>query len=183
MIHNKLLLLCIAIICITTVSNAQMNSYGMRLGANYSSVNGDDIPEEFDDSRIGIAVGFFAEITLKKNLLFQPELQYSAQGNKEEDFRIDYIQAPMIFKYNVHRFLNVQLGPQVGLKIWEWEDSNNYKTFDFAAVAGLGITITKNIFVDLRYAYGLSNIVDEDNFASINDGKNRNIQLSIGYKI
>ncbi|TYP75079.1 porin family protein [Aquimarina intermedia] len=180
--HN-LLFLFITIACFTYSSYAQMNSYGMRIGANYSTLSADNIPEEFDESRIGVAVGFFAEIPLNENLSLQPELQYSAQGNKQENFRINYLQAPIVFKYELNRLLNIQLGPQVGVKIWEWEDRNNYKTFDFAAVAGIGVNITKNIFVDLRYAHGLSNVIEEENFASIKDGNNRNIQLSIGYKI
>jgi len=134
-----------------------------------------------------VVVGFLADFALTEKLRLQPELQYSGQGNKNKDLRINYLQIPVVLKYNITNLFNVQLGPQAGIKIWEWEDNQSgitdFSTFDFAVVAGVGVNVTDNFFVDLRYAQGLSNVFDEDGSAPGVDGTSTNIQLSVGYRL
>ncbi len=158
-------------------------SYGVRLGANVSSISTDDLPEDLEDSRFGIVVGFLAEYPISEKWSIQPEFQYSSQGNDDKALRVDYLQLPVFLKYNFTYKFNIHLGPQAGLKIWEWEDNTeiepDFNTFDFAGVIGLGVNITENFFADVRYAFGLSNIIDDEGV----DASSRNIQLSFGYKL
>ena len=67
---------------------AQEAVYGIRIGGNLSSINSDDIPENLEDSRFGIVVGFLAEYPLKGKFSIQPEFQYSSMGNEDESLRI-----------------------------------------------------------------------------------------------
>ncbi len=168
-------------------TQAQEASYGVRLGANLSTISSDDIPENLEDSRFGIVVGFLAEFPITEKISMQPEFQYSAQGNDDESLRVNYLQLPVLLKYNFADKFNIHLGPQVGLKIWEWEQNGiieaDFNTFDFALVAGLGVSLTENFFADLRYGFGLSNIVDDKDIPEGFEGNNRNIQLSFGYKL
>ncbi len=184
--NKNLLFISIFLIGIS-VTSAQESRYGIRIGANLSSISSDDIPDNLDDSRIGVVVGFFADYALTQKLRLQPELQFSGQGNKDEVVRVNYLQLPILLKYDIKNWINIHIGPQVGLKIWEWEDNTdfetNFNTFDFAGVLGLGVNITNNFFVDLRYALGLSNVLDDEGASISLDGKNRNIQLSIGYRL
>ncbi len=167
--------------------NAQESSYGVRIGANLSSISSDDIPENLEDSRFGFVVGFLAEFPITEKISIQPEFQYSSQGNDDETLRVDYLQLPIFLKYNFKDRFNVHIGPQAGLKIWEWEDNTvletNFNTFDFAAVAGVGVNLTENFFADLRYAFGISNIIDDEGIPGGIDASSRNIQLSFGYKL
>ena len=82
--------------------------------------------------------------------------------------------------------MNIHIGPQAGIKIWEWQDKNSteasFNTFNFSAVAGVGVHITENFFADLRYGFGLSNIIDKTNISD-SEGTTRNIQLSFGYRL
>ncbi len=185
---NKKILIVVAFIIGLGTITAQESRYGMRIGANLSSINSDDLIDELDDSRIGIAVGFFADYVLKDKFRLQPELQFSAQGNKEEEVQVNYLQLPIVVKYEFSDWFNVHLGPQVGLKIWEWEDNTqaeaDFSTFDFSALIGIGGNITDNFFVDLRYAFGITNVFEESDGAQIDlDGNNSTIQLSVGYRL
>ncbi|WP_378175035.1 porin family protein [Aquimarina sp. SS2-1] len=184
---NKNLLLVFVLFIGTITMTSQESKYGVRIGANLSSISSDDITGDFDKSRIGVVVGFLADFALTEKLRLQPEFQYSGQGNKDKDFRVNYLQLPILLKYNITDLFNVQLGPQAGIKIWEWEDNQediaDFGTFDFAGVAGIGVNITDNFFVDLRYAFGLTNVFDEDGSAIKIDGSSRNIQLSVGYRL
>lgn len=180
----------ISFVCICfaiSFSYAQESKYGIRGGVNISSISSDDIPEDLEDGRIGVFFGFFAEYAINNKISIQPELHYSAQGNKEEDLRVNYLNLPVFLKYNITDVFNIHIGPQAGLKIWEWEDNQedvtDFGTFDFSAVAGIGANITDNFFVDIRYAFGLTNVFDEDGSAIGLDGKNRNIQVGIGYRL
>lgn len=180
----------LAVICLCfaiSFSYAQESKYGIRAGVNISSISSDNIPEDLEDSRIGVVVGFLAEYAINNKISIQPELHYSAQGNKEEDLRVNYLNLPIFLKYNVTNIFNVHIGPQAGLKIWEWEDNEadvvDFGTFDFSGVVGLGANITDNFFIDVRYALGLTNVFDEDGNGIELDGNNRNIQVSVGYRL
>ncbi len=168
-------------------SYTQEPTYGVRLGANLSSISSDEIPEDLEDSRFGIVVGFLAELPITEKWSIQPEFQYSNQGNDDKTLRVDYLQLPILLKYNFSYKFNIHIGPQIGLKIWEWEDNAgieaDFNTFDFAAVAGIGVNITENVFADVRYGFGLSNIIDDQGIPGGIDASNRNIQLSFGYKL
>ncbi|MDY8135770.1 porin family protein [Aquimarina sp. 2201CG5-10] len=175
-----------AIICLIAGlinTQAQEARYGIRAGINISSISSDDIPEDLEDNRIGVVVGFLAEFALTEKLGIQPELQYSSQGNKDDNLRVNYLQLPVVLKYNFTDIFNVQLGPQAGIKIWEYENNENYNTFDFAVVGGIGVNITDNFFVDARYALGLSNVFDDEGLPTSIDGNSRNIQISVGYRL
>lgn len=167
--------------------HGQDSRYGMRIGANLSSISSDNIPEDLDDSRIGVVVGFFAEYALTNRIGIQPELQFSSEGNKEDNLRINYLQLPILFKYNFNEIVNIQLGPQAGLKIWEWEDDgimeDNFNTFNFAAVGGIGFNINDNFFIDARYIYGLTNVYEDEGDQTGFEGNTTNIQLSFGYRL
>ncbi len=167
-------------------SNGQEAVFGIRLGANLSSISSSDIPKDLEDSRLGVVVGFLAEYPLNENWSLQPEFQYSSMGNDDESLRVDYLQLPIFIKYNISELFNVHIGPQASLKIWEWEDKTtsqaNFNTFNFSAVAGFGVNITENFFADIRYAFGVTNIFDTTNSLDI-EGNTRNIQLSVGYKL
>ncbi|MHA7057179.1 porin family protein [Aquimarina sp. M1] len=183
---NKILLIIFTLLINIVTLKGQESRYGIRIGANVSAINSDDITGDLDQSRIGLVVGFLADFRLTDKLRLQPEFQYSGQGNKDKDLRIDYLQVPVLLKYNITDLFNIQLGPQAGIKIWEWEDNQggntDFGTFDFAGVIGVGANITDNFFVDLRYAFGLSNVFDDGAGLNI-DGTNRNIQLSVGYRL
>ncbi len=185
--NKKILYITLLFVFVTLISTAQEPSYGVRIGANLSSISSSDIPPELEDSRFGIAVGFLAEYFLTERISIQPEFQYSSQGNDDKTLRVDYLQLPVFLKYNFSDRFHIHIGPQAGLKIWEWEDNGvleaDFSTFDFSAVVGIGANVTENFFADVRYGFGLSNIVDDNDIPGEFEGSNRVIQLSFGYKL
>jgi len=51
-----------------------------------------------------------------------PEIQFSAEGAKEEFIRIDYIQMPLFLKYAITESISLGLGPQISIKGHDYED-------------------------------------------------------------
>ncbi|MGH1388238.1 porin family protein [Kordia sp.] len=157
--------------------------YGFKIGvniSNYSGTNLNDIQDGLNDSRIGFVAGFFIDMSLAEKIRFQPEFLYSAQGAKEKNLRADYLQVPLMLKYELTDFLNIQLGPQIGVKIHEFEDS--FKNFDFGINGGIGLTVLENVAIEARYNLGLADMFDEDRAPNI-EGKNAVIQIGVTYRL
>lgn len=157
--------------------------YGFKAGiniSNYGSTNLDDIQNGLNDSRIGFMAGFFVDMHVTGRIRFQPEFLYSAQGAKEKGLRADYLQLPLMLKVELTNFLNVQFGPQIGVKVHEFEDSFN--NFDYALNGGIGVQLVEDVSFEARYSLGLADMFDEDRAPNF-EGKNAVIQIGITYRM
>ncbi len=164
---------------LATISFAQNAKYGMRVGYNISNLDFEPDPTFDNSHRNGFAIGFFGEYDLSASIALAPEIQFSAEGAKDRSLRVDYIQAPILLKFRIGNKVALGAGPLVGVKVHEFEDG--YRNFGFSGVGALEFMITDEIFIDARYHYGLTNILD-DNPAGL-EAKNTNIQIGIGVKI
>lgn len=159
---------------------AQDALYGVRAGYNISNLDFDpSVPAGVENAhRNGFAIGFFGEYSLTDSFSFAPEVQFSAEGAKDQELRINYIQVPLFFKYKIDSALSVGLGPQAALKGHSYEDG--LTNLGFSVLGGLEYLITDEFFIDFRYSYGLSNVLD-DNDAGL-EAKNTNMQIGFGVK-
>jgi len=156
----------------------ESGTYGIRAGINISNLDFEPSPLFGNTHRNGLAFGFFAEFDLTDSLAIMPELQYSSEGAKEKELRVDFLQAPIFIKYRIGDLFSVGAGPVVGVKIHE--EGDGFRNFALSAQAGLEYLITEEIFIDARYTYGFTNLLDE---ITGYEAKNSNIQIGIGYKM
>lgn len=184
---KKSILAAIMLFSITTVIQAQSVRFGVKAGINYANQNGTDITVNTQNYNTTDAItsyhaGLVAEVKLFDRFAIQPELLYSTQGatykNAVEEFKneLGYISIPVLAKFYLSKSLSLDLGPQASFLLSEKNDFDckDSKTFEFAAVGGLGLNITKNLFVQARYGLGLTE-------ASKNaDIKNSTFQVSAG---
>ena len=169
---KKLLLVSFAIIGFSWVASAQDVKLGIKGGINLSSLNGDDVPSNFD-ARTGYHIGVAAQLGLGDKFALQPEVLYSAQGANDLD--IDYVNIPILVKYKFLEFLSFEAGPQFGVLVNDdYEDIIETKSFDLSAALGAGVEFGK-FFAQARYNFGFTDIIEED------DIKNGTFQLSVGY--
>ncbi len=160
-----------------TTTQAQSLKYGAKVGSNFSKIDGEDFS---GDNLTSFHAGVLVELNLFDNLSIQPELMYSSQGTKYQDekFKLDYVSLPVLAKfYLVSEKLSLEAGPQFSFLLND-DVPNTFetKTFDFAAIGGLGYNLTQNIFVQARYVVGLT---DTSKDASVT---NKVIQLSAGLR-
>lgn len=173
----KKLLFVVSFIFLAKFSFAQP-SYGFRAAVNYSSLDFKEAPMVDNEHRNGLAFGFFAEYFMNDKFSIMPEIQYSAEGGKEEVLRANYIQAPIQLRMSLSDYFKVGIGPQIGLKTWSYED--NFRNLVFSGVAGIQYNISDSFFLDLRYNYGFTNVFDKD---FDYNAKNQNFQFGIGLKV
>ncbi|MBU2940104.1 porin family protein [Lacinutrix sp. C3R15] len=175
---KSILIITLFFSCMYGFSQEKDVLYGVRAGLNISNLDFDPAPEFTNDHRNGFAFGFFGEFELSDAISLMPELQFSAEGAKEKSIRLDYIQAPILFKYRISDKLFAGAGPLVGVKIHE--ENDGFKNFALSGIIGGEYMITSEIFVDVRYSYGFTNKIDKESDYTV---KQTNIQFGIGYKI
>lgn len=174
----KKTLLIAVILCFTAFYGfSQDTKYGVRAGINISNMDFEPDANFENKHRNGFMIGFFGEFGLSKSVLFAPELQFSSEGAKDEAIRLDYLQVPLYFKFKLGDKFHLGVGPQVGVKIHEYEDG--IRNFAYSGVGGIEYKISHQLFVDARYTYGFSNALD-DNQAF--EATNTNIQFGFGFK-
>jgi hypothetical protein len=189
---KKLLILIFSMACLYT-THAQVQ-FGIKAGGNrtnfiYSGTGLGDI-----GSRTYFNAGIFASIPLCKHFFLQPELQYSGQGigatdSIPENIYNNYLNLPVLIKYQHQSGVFVESGPQIGFLLssqlntasMSFDSKSSTESTDFSWVFGLGYKIPAvNLGFDFRYNLGLTNIA-KDNYYSAT-AKNAVFQLDLFYQ-
>ncbi|WP_455169547.1 porin family protein [Aegicerativicinus sediminis] len=174
----KLLTTTLLMVLFTTLSFSQETLWGARAGINISNLDFKPSLGEDPTVRNGFVFGGFMDHNFSDVVSLFVELQFSAEGAKEKDLRLDYIQLPVMLRFAIGNSFKIGVGPQIGTKVWKHEDG--IKDFNFSGVGGIEVMITEMLFLDARYSLGLSDILDENpDF----EAKNNNIQLGFGLKL
>ena len=186
---KKVLLLAAANVFALTV-NAQIQ-FGVKGGLNVTEllVSSDSkvyiggnpqVMKNFP--RKTLNAGAFVTIPLTKYLTLQPEAVFSEQGatgkpsveylvSATEEYQFNYINIPVLLKYNFPTGFFVETGPQLGLLINAeiaetvvgasatsyYNVKDQYKSIDFAWALGIGYLSPINLGFDVRYNLGLNN--------------------------
>ncbi len=189
---KKLIIIALGVICFSYIQ-AQV-SFGIKGGLNLASqsVSGSGISLD-EKLKPGIHFGVYSTIMFSEHLGLQPELLYSIQGTKfdaqdDASFNFNYVNVPILLRYDINKFINIHAGPQLGILTsaksddgTNEEDVKDYiKSADVAAAFGLGVDLPFGLNFSLRYNLGLLDVESEEDDFEI---KNRNIQISVGYKL
>lgn len=177
---KKLVFSIVTLLTISQFNYAQSNiKFGVKAGLNYANFSNTEIQTE---AITNYHAGIIVEFGLFDNLAIQPELLYSTVGASYDtavsDFKneLGYISIPVLAKFNLSDALFLEAGPQGSFLLSKKDEVNinKYNTFDFSLNAGLGVNLTKNLFVSARYNLGVTEIARDA------DAKNSVFQLSAG---
>ncbi len=220
---KKLLLLLVAIIAGTTIY-AQGIQLGAKAGLNIAGYHGEDA--KGGAPLYSYHAGAVAKIMITEKFSVQPELLYSQSGSKivdrkgitqvdlgggavvnattvsNGDTKVNYLNVPIMLKYNFYSGFNLELGPQFGYLLSkktfttsdvilegktlksgvEKEDTNtdDLTKLDIGINVGLTYQLEYGLFLSARYNYGLNNYYKKTNEYN-DDLKNQMIQFSLGY--
>ena len=175
--------------------------YGAKGGLNLANIVGDDAGDA--NNYVGFNAGFFVEIPVTDKLIFQPEILYSAQGSKSEGIvdgynvdailKFNYINLPLMFKYQVANKFSLEAGPYIGfltsaklkfdvegLGSDTVDMKDDVKSTDFGIGVGMNYEFSDVIFANARYQGGLTEIGDSE--AGGNSVKNSVFQIGLGFR-
>ena len=182
---KKIIFVVAVLLSTGTLSAQEFVEFGAKGGVNFASLSGDDT--EGLDGVTSFHLGLVAEIPLTESFSIQPEVLYSGMGasNSEGDgmIKLDYITVPVMLKYYVVDGVSLEAGPQVAFNVvaesdfeGETEELEDIKSTDIGAGVGLGYEFPIKLFLQARYVFGFSDIMDDV------AAKNNAFQISGGYK-
>lgn len=194
---KRLVVLAIGFGLSTTALWAQW-SYGVKGGLNFSNMKCEAWDPMF---KVGVQVGGFVTYHFNEVLSLQTEMLYSLQGCRLEVWESVYLDKKEILNRNAHylnipvlariqfvRNLFLDLGPQVGFQVAEYQKYDNERhrlsdtrPVDVALVGGLGYFFNEHWEMDFRYIHGFLPVAKywgSDDFKAVN----RSLQLSVGYR-
>ncbi|WP_373057584.1 porin family protein [Zunongwangia sp. H14] len=202
---KSVLIIALAVFGITGMNAQEFVQFGIKGGLNFSTFTGDGIQGfEDPDMRTGFNVGLLAEIPLiEDKFSIQPEVLYSAHGfdisddqqdnifdiDDNVEYQLDYISVPVLAKIYLLDGLSVQAGPAFNFKVNEEIDNaplqdggdtdvsdvSAVKDFEIAGAAGLEYKFNNGFFIQGRYTYGFSDVVEDY------DVHNSVIQAGVGF--
>ena len=147
--------------------------FGVKAAVNVSTLNLSGGPSGFTfNTKTDFSGGIFVSVPLFNSCSLQPEVVYSGQGASFKDSletvkdNYDYINVPVLFKYQHSSGLFAETGPQVGFLLSANEKANgqtfdmksNTQSTDFSWVFGIGYKLPKGLGIDVRYNLGLVNL-------------------------
>jgi len=189
-------------------STQAQTTFGARAGLNLANISIDsDFGGISTDSRMGITIALLADVGVSESFSVQPELHYIQKGYKVETeflgymikgtLTLNYLELPIHAKYkfgkeNLGGY--VLAGPTIGYALSgnaeqcengncqsekiEFDENDGFKRFELGLSLGGGVTIGENLFIDIRYVLGISNL---SNDGSEDTAKNKGIQFGVGY--
>lgn len=177
--------------------SAQQNggSIGVKGGLNLSTITGKN---DFDfAAKLAYHLGFMFESTVSESVSLQPEILFSSQGANEQssyedlEFRLNYVNVPILIKYYVSEGFSIDGGAQLGVLVAAKQSyhsskdidiKTNFSDTDYGLLIGTSYKFINKINLSARYNFGLKDI-SNSNYSFFNNGniKNGVFQLSLGY--
>lgn len=157
----------------TTVSQAQIR-FGVKGGANFSSLSGKNLGEVMDKNMTSFFIGPSAEIFPFSSLGVEASLLYAQRGIKlkadDKKYKQSFIEIPVNLKYKFSSYGLIRpyiaAGPYIDFKIsgkdkfGSIKDDVNAqlkaKSFGAGINIGVGVEVLKKIQVGLNYSLGLT---------------------------
>ena len=181
------------LLLVSTASFAQHFELGAKAGVNISNFSGASNEADLKaKSLIGFHAGGFVSLFLGNNFAIQPEVLLSTQGAKVEqtgsktDYKLTYINVPVMLKFRSNGGFYLEAGPQIGFKVNEKVDGTSEdfaKSTDLSIAGGLGYHSPIGLGIGARYTAGLSKLGDFNASTTKPDWKNGVIQVSLFYTL
>jgi hypothetical protein len=198
----KKIILLLSVMGISFISYSQVE-FGIKAGLNYSSLTlSTPVPGWSYHFIAHFNAGIFASIPLSNKFYLQPEAVYSEQGAGASDlntasyntnlkYDYNYLNIPVLFKYQDVSGLFAETGPQLGLLLsaqsyFDFGQTRDLKSrteaIDFSWAFGVGYKLPKfNMGIDVRYNLGFTKILKDP--GDVDPMKNSVFQLDLFYPI
>ena len=179
----------LALAFIVNVTHAQLFQLGVKAGPNVSNFLGGNFDAVKKKALVGIHAGAYLKFRFG-NFALQPELMISTQGAKIDslpgkfDWKITYINVPVMAQYYFNRSFYLELGPQVGFVTNQDFANSTIQDFandlDLSIAMGFGVRSKSGLGIGARYNAGISKVGDFSPSNGIDpDFKNGVLQVSV----
>lgn len=150
-------------------ANAQGFNSGLKVGVNFTQVDGDDMGGY---KKIGFNGGLFVKYDFGKRSAMQFELLYAGKGSKSSlntksesydhrEIKLHYIDIPIFYSFAIIEPLRIEAGvvPSVLIKSEDlWETAGEFKRLDLGGMLGVNYQFTESFSITGRFIYSFVNI-------------------------
>ena len=182
-------------------------SYGFRIGANSSTIDGNFDTSKAPEPLLGLVAGSYVHYNLRSNFGFQFEVLYSGKGvtlpefqtpDSESSLQVVYLEVPVLLTYDfeISNTLvpSLHVGPVIAFEISErlfdrvdgFEQSQSsaaLRSPDYGLVAGLDVhfnLLNLDMLAGARYTHGLRNLAQSDRNVAA-EARTRTLALTLGF--
>jgi hypothetical protein len=188
---KKIIVLSVAVFFYVSLQ-AQVR-FGVKAGLNLANISVSDASGSSFSMKPDFHAGILAAIPLVGKLSLQPEVIYSGQGSdvkaggEKGKYNLQFINVPVLIKYEIASGLNIETGPQLGLLLGakvkadgggSADIKSELKTADFGWTLGASYLLPLNLGFDVRYNLGLTNYLKDSGDGSIKNGV---LQIGVFY--
>lgn len=181
----KKIIFIISLIIISTNIEAQNSnsSFGVRAGANLSKIR----QSEGNNVLPGFTFGMFYNYAFNKIVSMDISMMYTQQNIQKDGYtmfhgqenfiekrydikkKYQYLNFPILVKFNVFRGLNIYVGPQLDVNLYvrdmiggsyNHNDTELFKPVNMSIIGGMGYNFTEKISLNVDYNYGCINSAD-----------------------
>lgn len=175
---KNVILVCL-LLAVSSIAMSQEIRFAAKGGLNVGSLKiSDGSGSEESGSKVSMYLGGRVEYGLSQNMSIQGELLYQSfggelsYGTETAEFSINEISLPIVFKYYVIEKLSFNGGISLAYVLggkYEYSgdfgnesgDMEGLSSINFGISLGGEFLLTDNIFIDMRYNLGLSNLSSE----------------------
>ncbi|EDP70082.1 hypothetical protein FBALC1_11132 [Flavobacteriales bacterium ALC-1] len=161
-------------------STSSNTTFGVKAGFNSFIARASADGASASANASGFYFGVFADIEVADKFNIQPELQYISISEGGGSGNV--LAIPIMGKYKVADKFSLLAGPQFDLIL---DDSEGLKKLGLGLGLGMAYDISDDFFLDMRYSFGLSNRLDDNDeeFGDIDVNVKFNyFQVGLGYK-
>lgn len=141
--------------------------FGPVAGINLANVGGDNTSD--NAMKLGFHFGFVVDLGITDNFIIEPGIFYSIKGtqssaNSDAKINLNYLDIPILAKYQLESGLNFFLGPYVGILMSATTEPGGgdikefLNTTDFGLKVGIGYQMGSGLGFNAHYGLGLANL-------------------------
>lgn len=174
---NTITGICLLFSAIAFSQSEAITNFGLKAGYNRSDVTGEQTNGE-PTGYLGSEayIGLFSESKLSENWFLGNEITFSFTDTYH------YLEMPVFVKVRLFERWKVFAGPRLDFIITNYDSSAyEFNTFGYSVEAGVEFKINRKSFIELRYAIGLKEQIN-DFFFDINNGSRNTFRIGIGFR-
>ena len=159
------------IACLFAYAALSQGQFRLQAGPVLNYLHSEGNSSSFSEVHVGFTLGAAYEMIASPHFSIQPELNYTVLNTTEaitgSEIKFHYVQVPVLLKLvNDRRSFSVYLGPQIGFLTNATSRNGGHTTNikdnltqnDFSALLGMEFLVTQNLFLNVRFTHGLSNV-------------------------
>lgn len=176
--------------------------YGIRLGANFSTLTGDYPPVADLGTRVGMNLGGVIGIRVSDTtpIFLESGLYYASRGAKKDKFTMTThnLELPILIKYGIQATDDIAVLPYIGPYFsyglggkYKFENANvvvKNDTFDYLNRFDMGFKIGcgaeyNKLYLELGYQFGVMNLAKDDTALNPTDESTHNGSLYVNFGV